>query len=84
MKAMMKSLNYKKNTVHVLEGSEKIIGPFFGKKAPLTVRDSIADPHVLEKLLRVADRSKLSVNTVQNILFRPVPPAPPFCPQRTG
>lgn len=33
-KAMMKSLNYKKNTVHVLEGSEKIIGPFFGKKAP--------------------------------------------------
>lgn len=68
-KAMMKSLNYKKNTVHVLESSEKIIGPFFGKKAPPTARDSIADPHVLEKLLRVADRSKLSVNTVHKIYY---------------
>lgn len=68
-KAMMNSLKFKKNSAHVLADPEKITGPFFGKKESAAVRNFPVDPNVDEKLLKIADRSHLSVNTVQKIYY---------------
>ncbi len=68
-KAIIRSLKHKKNSAYVVEDDGKVVGPCFGKTENPESANGADLPPVDEKLLKISDKCKLSVNTIQKIYF---------------
>ena len=66
-RALLKAMSQEKNAAYVVLDSEEVYGPFLGKKDVSPGKTAGRDPYLDAKLLKVAEMSNLSVETVYKL-----------------